>query len=201
MYFSVDQDALNGFFRALSVVSGKHMPRPKLEEAESQEKQLDQLDIIKEVIRPALNVESISYHALSSLICILIMWPTSEKLMLIFMLSLQFFKMGKCCNLIESNLYVELYLQSGGFRLQSIISCYFGRFVGFYSTKWYNQFLWVKFSSMDIVRVVHAHRHSIVLSLTWTVCYKLCCKQLPTVRSQHISEKIVSTKLSVQFTS
>ncbi|XP_071799466.1 sperm flagellar protein 2-like isoform X1 [Asterias amurensis] len=50
LYFSVDQDALNGFFRALSVVSGKHMPRPQLEEAEPTEKQLDQLSVMKEVV-------------------------------------------------------------------------------------------------------------------------------------------------------
>ncbi|XP_072172673.1 sperm flagellar protein 2-like [Diadema setosum] len=29
LYFSIDHEALNGFFRALSVASGKHMPRPK----------------------------------------------------------------------------------------------------------------------------------------------------------------------------
>ncbi|XP_038067047.1 sperm flagellar protein 2-like isoform X1 [Patiria miniata] len=50
LYFSIDQDAMNGLFRALSIASGKHMPRPRLEEIESKEKQLDQLNVMKEVV-------------------------------------------------------------------------------------------------------------------------------------------------------
>ncbi|XP_022100241.1 sperm flagellar protein 2-like isoform X2 [Acanthaster planci] len=50
LYFSVDQDAMNGLFRALSIASAKHMPRPQLEDIESREKQLDQLNVMKEVV-------------------------------------------------------------------------------------------------------------------------------------------------------
>ncbi|XP_041476082.1 sperm flagellar protein 2-like isoform X2 [Lytechinus variegatus] len=50
LYFSIDANYLNGFFRALSVASGKHMPRPKPVEVEPTKRDIETMKEMQQTI-------------------------------------------------------------------------------------------------------------------------------------------------------